>query len=368
MAALTRLIFCGCLCLAASLLRAQGVLNLTGRAAAAKPDILFFAPRLTEAAGRYESIRYVSEAGTTLPTLTITPDYFAGNGPLFVLQAAGYRILPIRDIPWTTAINQLDEILRLRRKTRLEDGIEQPPICALLSEDVTPEELEATVSRFLGQDVLIIFAPCTDTLSTILCWHNVIWPDHVSRLPISPDNLIPTLSEIVGLPPPAEVGSVSILPLLTGCGYQRPTDMPRISDVEAEGTEIRVYRDLPENLPWVPEFQAMFPSERRFSPEVPPFGPKTFPGLDGDRRHDYGAYIRTVLTAADWTFPVGVSCVIRVEGQPVFSTFLSEKPRRWAFETHAPVLVELYLLLPAGFEPEQLPLWTPAETVSAVSL
>lgn len=347
-----------CLLLPASLpLAAQGVLNLTGRAAATKPDILFLAPRLTEAPGRYGAIRRVSEAGTTLPTLRVAPDYFAGGGPLSVLQAAGYRILPIRDIPWETAVDQLAEVLRLRRKTRLEDRIEQPPICALLSEEVTPEGLERTVTRFLGQDVLIVFAPCTDTLPTVFCWHNVIWPDHVSRLPVSPDNLIPTLAEIVGLPPPAEVGAVSILPLLTGCGYQRPTDMPRIGEIEADGSEVRIYRDLPERLPWVPEFNAMFPSERFFSAEVPPFGPAAFPDLRGSRRHDCGVYIRTVLSAADWTFPVGVSCVIRVDGQPVFSAFLADSTRRWAFETRAPVLVELYLLLPADFDPESLPLW-----------
>ncbi len=336
---------------------AQGVLNLTGQASNAKPDILFLAPQLTESPGAYKALTLASEAGTTLPHLSIPTDSFTGGGAISVLAAADYRILPIRDIPWATACQQLQDILELRLKTRYEDNVIQPPICAILTEEVTPEVLAETLPKLLASEALVIVAPQSNLLPTIIAWRNIIWPDHVADAPVTVDHLIPTLAEIVGLPAPAEVEEVSILPLLTACGYQRPLEALPVDSESVNGTELRLYKEHSDTLPWVPDFQTLIPTERQFTREVPPLSAKAFASMSCSRRNETGVYIRTALKEVDWTLPAAVSCVIRVEGRPVYSAYLPTLPRKWSYSAGKPVQIELYLIVPPDFELKHLPLW-----------
>ncbi len=338
-------------------LLAQGVLNLTGQAENAKPDILFLAPQLIDSPSAYTALSKASELGTTLPNVHLSAENFTSGGIVSTLAAAGYRILPIRDIPWENACEQLTQILDLRHRTRHEDNVEQPPICAILIEEVSAQTLDASLPTMLANDAFVIVAPQSPLLPTICCWRNVIWPNHVADAPVTPDHFISTLAEIAGLPVPAEVEEVSILPLLTACGYQRPIEALPVDSDSVTGTELRLYKDLPLNLPWVPDFQSLIPTERQFTKELPPLSEKAFSAMTCARRSETGIYLRTAITSADWTFAPGISCVIRIEGRPVFSTYLSTLARRWRFHTKKPVQIELFLLVPAGFKLESLPLW-----------
>ncbi|MEG2415084.1 MAG: hypothetical protein RSB74_04125 [Kiritimatiellia bacterium] len=344
--------------LVSCLLRAlpPAVLNLTGQAEGSKPDILFLAPQLTEPLARYTVLKQVAAAGTSFPHAALKSETFSSFGALPILTAAGYRILPIRDIPWKKASEQLAEVLRYRRQTRVEDGIQQEPICAILSEDASAEVLAATLPALLDSDALLLLAPQTEEKGlTFVCWRNVAWPSHISSLHISPDNWIPTLAEIVGLPPPAECDEVSILPLLTGCGYQRPLERQPMPSNALPCTEVRLITELPKPCPWVPDYTQMMPAERAFISSFLPVDLARLPWLVRKRRNVVGLYVRTSITHAEWRFPEKVSCVIRVKGRPVFSTFDPSLSRWWAFDTPKAVPVELFLLLPRNFEFATLP-------------
>ena len=106
------------------------VLEMTGQAEGARPDILYIAPKLTQPPKAYSKfLASMAKFGTTLPHAYLTESAFCSMGPLPVLSAAGYRILPIRDVTWEEATERLIEIFTLRQRSRYEDGIKQAPLC-----------------------------------------------------------------------------------------------------------------------------------------------------------------------------------------------------------------------------------------------
>lgn len=362
---MTRLFFLFCL-LSAAVLRAEpSVLELAVKPDGLKPDILFLAPRPTTAPKAYrKALEPAARWGTVLPNATLPAEDFRAAGPLLVLGAAGYRLLPVRDIPWREACARLADILTLRRKTRVEDGIVQEPLCALLCEEASPEDLEASLPALLRSDALILLAPQTNALPLIVSWRNRVWPAHVSTLPVRADHWVPTLAEIVGLPTPAACADASVLPLLTGVGYQRPLDLPSAlpQPVEATSlpcTELRFYDELPKGCPWVPDYTAMLPSERAFLRTLPPLPPSALHGF-GRSRRPRGMYLRAALKTLDLRLPAKVSCVVREKGRPVFSVWEPAEPSVWRLDRPEPVPVELFLVIPPGLDPAAFSLFRQA--------
>lgn len=351
--------------LAAATLRAEpSVLELTGKPDGSKPDILFLAPRLTAAPKAYrKALEPAARVGTVLPNATLTAEDFRAGGPLPVLGAAGYRLLPVRDVPWRDACDRLADILTLRRKTRAEDGIVQEPLCALLCEDATPEDLAATLPALLRSDALILLAPQTNALPLTVSWRNMVWPAHLSTLPVRADHWVPTFAEIVGLPAPAACADVSVLPLLTGVGYQRPLDLPSATPSPLAAlaaphthTELRLYDTLPEPCPWVPDFTTMLPSERTFLRHGPPLPPTALKRFGGDHK-PRGIYLRVTLKRFDLRLPPNVSCVVREKGRPVLSVWEPALPTHWRLDRPDPVPLELFLVIPPDIDPTTLPLF-----------
>ena len=110
------------------------VLQLTGRADGSKPDILFLAPTLsgTPEACR-KALRAAEPLGTTLPNATLTERDFRSGGPLPVLHAAGYRLIPVQGLGWVEACSKLEEMQKWRAASRDKDRIDFPPTCVLLA-------------------------------------------------------------------------------------------------------------------------------------------------------------------------------------------------------------------------------------------
>ncbi len=344
---------------------APSVLEMMGRPTGTKPDVLFLAPQLLDEPKAYRAIfERAGRLGTALPNGKLSAAAFYTEGPLPVLAAAGYRLLPIRDVPWQEACARLKEILDLRKRTRLEDGIVQAPICALLCEQVSAAVLANSLPELLESDALILLAPQGEGLPLVVCWRNRVWPAHQSELPVRVDHWVPTLAEIVGLPIPAEVADASIVPLLTGVGYQRPLDflpaVPQPARAERPYTEVRLYGSLPEDCPWVPDYTALFPTERAFVRGLPPLSTEALSSLTPTRK-PLGIYLRTALKRLDLNLPAGVSCVVRTKGRPVHSVWQPKEPTRWFFDSPEETPLELFLLLPPQFDPATLPLFAQPE-------
>lgn len=357
---------------------ARAVLNLTGRPDGSRPDILFLAPCAPEgeASAYREALAPAENAGTALPNARLGEGDFRTGGILPVLGAADYAFLPVRDVPWRAACSNLVSILTLRRRTRVEDGIEQAPLCALLRAEASAGDLAATLPGLLGTDALIFLAPRSGEkgarLPLVVCWRNMVWPGHRVSQSVHPEHWAPTLAEIVGLPPPAEVGAVSILPMLTGVGYQRPLGLPGLpAGAVAVGakpvTMLCHYADLPENCPWVPDYtdvSSVKPSERVFLPHALPLPAKAAREF-GPSRRAQGFYVRTTQSRMDLVFPAGVSCVVRVKGRPVFSEWAPTAPTAWRLDNPDPVPVEIFLVVPPRLDPATLPLFAAPERAGA---
>ncbi len=354
--------------------QAPSVLELTGRADGSKPDILFLAPRLTgtDEACR-KALRPAETLGTTLPNATLSERDFASGGPLPVLRAAGYRLIPVQGLGWAEACAKLEEMQKWRAASRDKDRIDFPPTCVLLAAEASAEELAATLPALLRADALVILAPQRDKAPVFVCWRNVVWPAHVAPQTIRPDHWTPTLAEIVGLPPPAELDAVSVLPLLTGVGYQRPLEPPSSARAPTSVASGRPYAmlshfdALPEDCPWVPDYTdvaAIKPAERLFLPHGVPLPARTAERF-GPSRRAQGFYVRTTQRRLDLTFPKGVSCVIRVKGRPVFSVWQPKTATAWRLDGPEAVPVELFLVVPPRLDPAALPIFLPPEPPAA---
>lgn len=344
------------------------VLQLTGRADGSKPDILFLAPTLsgTPEACR-KALRAAEPLGTTLPNATLTERDFRSGGPLPVLHAAGYRLIPVQGLGWVEACSKLEEMQKWRAASRDKDRIDFPPTCVLLAAEATAEELAATLPALLRTDALVILAPQGGKAPVVVCWRNIVWPAHVAPQTIRPDHWTPTLAEIVGLPPPAELDAVSILPLLTGVGYQRPLEPPSAARIPTSVATGRPYAmlshfaDLPKDCPWVPDFTdvaSLKPDERLFLPHTVPL-PAEAANRFGPSRREQGFYVRTTQRRLTLTFPKGVSCVIRVKGRPVFSVWKPKEPSVWRLDGPETVTVELFVVVPPRLDPAKLPIFLP---------
>lgn len=347
------------------------VLELTGQKATQAPDILFLAPQLTEGAKAYRSaLKRLWEAGTTLEHTTLSTEAFCAKGPLPVLKAAGYRLIAVQDLTWREACHQIDALLALRQEMRQDEAV--APVCIVLVEEASAAELQETLPPLIERDALIFLAPQERTLPLTLFWQNVIWPAHSVVQPIGLDHWVPTLAEIVGLPLPAEVAEASILPMLTGVGYQQPLERaaqartPKSQQLTAKpSTMLCLFRELPKRCPWVPDYTRtradLKPTERAFFPAALPL-PAQAARLLEPVEQPQGLYLRTQQQILALPLPAHVSCVIRVNGLPVVSRWEPQEDELWRFNNPEALPIELFLLLPPGFDPKQaIPCAEPAK-------
>ncbi len=345
------------------------LLEMFGRGRGASPDILFLAPQLTAPPKDYEAIiQSVSAVGTTLEHATLDMEAFCSLGTLPVLQAAKYQIVPVRNVPWDGACERILKLFALREETRKAEDVRLAPLCVLLGAEASPDALRKTLPRLLKTGALVFFAPQSDALPMVLSWHNRIWPGRHERRPVRFDHWIPTLSEIAGVPPPADVAAVSILPLLTGAGYQRPLEKSLrafaspFPEAETACTMFAYFDALPATLPWVPDFaesrSGYYPAERAFFASALPLSAEVasnYHAASGGSAQ--GFYLRTVQKKVDFVFPAGVSCVIRAWGNPVFSSWQAQEPKRWTLDAPGGVPLEFFILVPSGIDPATLPIF-----------
>ncbi len=349
------------------------LLEMVGRGSGASPDILFLAPQLTAPPKDYEGIiQSVSAVGTTLEHATLDMEAFCSLGTLPVLQAAKYQIVPVRNVPWEGACERILKLFALRDETHKAEGTRLAPLCVLLGAEASPEVLRQTLPHLLKTGALIFFAPQSDALPMVLVWHNRIWPGKHERRPVRFDHWIPTLAEVVGVPPPADVAAVSILPLLTGAGYQRPLEKSLrafaspFPETETACTMFAYFDALPATLPWVPDFtesrSGYYPAERAFFASALPLSAEVATNYRATASGSaQGFYLRTVQKKVDVVFPPGVSCVIRAWGNPVFSSWQAKEPKRWTLDAPGGVPLEFFILVPSGIDPAQLPIFRQAK-------
>lgn len=334
------------------------VLELTGQAEVAAPDIVFLALRPSEGVKGYRKVfKQLGEAGTTLEHTALTVEDFVARGPLQVLAAARYRVLPVRDLAWAEACALIQALLELRRQLRVEEGVAQVPLCVVLNEEASAQDVAETLPGLVDAGAMVFLAPQEKGLPLLLFWRNVVWPDHVVVRQVAPDHWVPTLAEVVGLPPPADVAEVSVLPTLTGVGYQRPLEAPegrRAAGDERQkpSTMFCLFRELPAACPWVPDYTSerteLKPSERAFFPVTLPLPARAAAEFSRTEK-PMGLYVRTQQRACELVLPAGVACVIRVNGLPVLSRRAEEPEETWRIEGPEAQALELFFVLPAGF-------------------
>lgn len=350
----------------ASAQRNANVLELRGQHLdVRRPDIIFLAPLPTAPAEAYAKPFDLAEAkGVTLPNATLTAADFHSGGALSILKAADYRFRYVRGLSWKDAGERIASMIRLRRETRVEEGLDLDPLCVILIEKASPEDLEATLPALLESDALLFLAPQRDLkLPLIVAWRNVFWPGHHDMHTIRPDHWIPTLADVVGLPPPAENDAVSIFPILSSVGHQRPLEPPPSPDAMLDNTRAYTmfshFEGLLEECNWVPDFTdsvALRPLEWAFLPDLLPLPASTAVPLRTDNGCQ-GYYVRALQESLDLTFPPGVSVVIRVDGRPVFSVWEPQEASHWRFASPTPRPIEIFIVTQPGFKAADLPIF-----------
>lgn len=330
-----------------------------------RPDIIFLAPLPTAPAEAYAKPFAQAEAkGVTLSNATLTAADFHSGGALPILDAAGYRFRRVRGLGWKEAGERIASMIRLRHETRVEEGLNLDPLCVILVAEASPEDLMATLPALLDSDALLFLAPQRGIkLPLIVAWRNVFWPGHHDTRAIRSAHWVPTLADIVGLPPPAEIDAVSLFPLLSSVGHQRPLEPPPPPDTALDSTRAYTmfshFEDLRDDCDWVPDFTdtvAVRPLEWAFLPDLLPLPASTAAPLRTDNGRQ-GYYVRALQESLDLTFPAGISVVIRVDGHPVFSVWKPKKASHWRFTTPTPHPIEIFIVTPPGFKAAELPIF-----------
>lgn len=341
------------------------VLEMRGRVRGLMPDVIFLAPELTEEAKGYrKGIAAVSDQGTMLENAFLSAEDFCSRGPLNVLRAAGYQVVIAQGNTWREACAMIETLFSVRRLMWEENPRARVPLCVVLSESVEPDALAETLPRLIRLESLCFLAPQEKTLPLTIFWKNYVWPAHSSAQAISVDHWVPTLAEVAGLPTPADVAAASVLPLLSGVGYQRPlqesegTGGQAMLEADRACTMMCTFPELPQRCPWVPDFTDAKlypgPSSRVFFAQDLPLLPSAAQNLSV-LDHAQGLYFRTSQRKIRLDLPADISCVIRVQGRVVLSRWEPFDAYPWELELPEPQPLEFFLLIPAGFDPGRLP-------------
>jgi hypothetical protein len=273
-----------------------------------------------------------------------------------LLKKAEYEILPITDISFEKACSHIQTIFEMRRLQRfLKDDVILQPLCFTLSLEVSPENLQAAIEPILNSKALIFVLPQDNNIfPTIVIWNRYVWPNHLVEYPVQDTQWIPTLAEITGIYPPAEIISPSILPSLTGVGYQRPAEIsPRHTNTNKRFVEVHHYEDFGElkvdHFPWMPDPDALIPSDRKFFDGSLPIPAEALRLKIAD--HPQFLVVRSTLKDYHLQLPKDLSLVIHVNGQPVYSRWESDEPHEWILHSPENMGVSFYVWIPAGVDP-----------------
>lgn len=335
----------------------EETLELIGRPKGQRPDIVVFEPRFSQPANAYtKALEKIAKQGTRLPSSGLTMQAFTKGSNYTLLKKAEYDILPIVGVPLEKACSHIQTIFEMRRlQQRLNDDCTLQPLCFTLSLEVTPDNLQTAIDPLLNSKALIFVLPQEDNLfPTVVIWDRYVWPNHLVEYPVKDTQWIPTLAEITGIYPPAEIIAPSILPSLTGVGYQRPAEIsPRHTNTDKRFVEIHLYEDFGElkvkRFPWMPDPDALIPSDRKFFDGSLPIPANALRLKIAD--HPQFLVVRSTLKDYELKLPNDFSLVIHVNGQPVYSRWESEEPHDWMLHSPENMGVSFYVWIPAGVDP-----------------
>ncbi len=352
-------------------------LGLEGYPVGRRPDIVFLEPKLIEPVRAYaNAMELMATHGMTLLNAELTQEGVQTEGIVPVLREADYRILQVKDVPWKDACDRLLSLFLVRKKARTEE-VSYQPLCAFISEEVTPKVLEETLLQLMDTDAMLFLLPDPKTVASpaMVYWRNLVCPGAQDVQTIRNVHWIPTFAEIIGLPNPASIPEPSLLPLLTSVGYQRPLEastiqlpLPKHRDVY---TTVWYYTLLDGPLPWIPDYtcDSYKPERRHFVRSILPLrrdAVRNIPFRKLDRPQ--GLYLRTTQSELDLVLPKDVSCVVRIKGKTVLDRWEPKDELHWRMEHSTPVPVDFFVLIPADMSPLDLPFFEQKEILPLLPL
>lgn len=333
----------------------KDVTELTGRPIAKRPDIIIFELRPNAPAKSYrDDFNKLLKRGASIPAANLSLQKFQTSGIEKMLEHAGYFILPVSESNWTTACAKIGDFLKYQSMHRSMVTDEVPPLCITFSAEASPEEFYPALEPILASDALIFFTTAPVTLSPpqplFIVWNRYVWPNHVVEYPVALNQWIPTLAEIVGVLPPADIVEPSILPSLTGVGYQRSNDI-RPRQTKTNFVTFRIYSLQEKQLQythWFPAVENMIPERRRYIDGALPLAEDVVTSLttSSDARI---ILVRSDLLHFKLSLPEEISVVIKKNGIPVHSTW--GNPCEWTETLVESMGFEFLFFIPAGVDP-----------------
>jgi hypothetical protein len=333
----------------------EKVVELTGRPMAKRPDILLLEMHPSAPVKAYqESFTKLAKRGASIPSTTLPMERFRTSGIEKMLASAGYNLCRVSGQDWTTACANIATLLKYQALQRDLDATPVSPLCITLSAEVAPDALYETIAPLIDSEALLfLMAPPTmiPPFPLLVLWERYVWPHHIVEHPVSLNQWIPTLAEVVGVLPPADVIEPSILPSLTGVGYQRPNDV-RPTQTKNNFVTLRSYTLTEEMLQythWLPSVEQMIPDDRQYVEGALPLSEAVLQTLQA------APFARVLLVRANIArfqleLPETISVVIKKNGVPVHSSW--QTPCQWSETWMEPTGFEFLFFLPAGVDPQ----------------
>lgn len=336
----------------------EEVTELTGRPLAKRPDIILIELRPNASEQSYkEGFSQLQKKGASIPAANLSLETFRTGGIEKMLEHAGYTILPVTEYHWSIACSKINEILNYQKLHRSMVENEVQPLCITFSAEASPEEFYSSIDPILSSDALIFFTTAPVTLAPprplFVVWNRYVWPNHIVEYPVALNQWIPTLAEVVGVLPPADVVEPSILPSLTGVGYQRSNDI-RPKQTKANFVTLRTYILQEEQLQytyWFPSVENMIPDSRRYLEGSLPLKSDivaTFTTLSKPQIF----LVRSNLSRFSLSLPKDIAVVIKKNGLPIHSTW--KTPCEWTETLPETMGFEFLFFVPAGVDPEPI--------------
>lgn len=344
--------------------------ELLGRPHGQRPDILVFEIRLTESVDAYlKDFQAIARYGSKLPAAQLSfADFRARDveGTIGVrqhclgtmLEAAGYSVLSVSANNWSRANKYAIDFLEFQKKYR-ELDTEIDPVCLLFSPEVEPDSFYESFKPLLDSDALIILITRktmhTSTFPLVVIWNRHVWPNHTIELPAIADHWVPTLGEIVGTYLPTDMVAPSILPSLTGVGYQKRIDV-KPTQKKTDRVDICVANVDPERLKrahWIPYVDDIVSRKRAFIKGTLPVKRANL-----DAQFDISEVsseprvivVRAGLQQFKLDLPKTIPVVIKKDGIPICSSEWGQLCQ-WQEYLPEPVGIEFSFLIPAGEDP-----------------
>jgi hypothetical protein len=334
----------------------ENVIELTGRIAK-RPDILVLEMLPNAPAKEYqESFAKIAKKGSSLPSAAFSIDNFRKSGLVQMLKHADYEVVFVNERHWAKACENIDDILKYQKVCRGFEGNEVRPYCFVVSAEASPEEFYSHFAPLLESNALIFLMTPSSMVASFpltIFWHRYVWPNHLVEMPVRLDQWIPTLAEVVEVLPPANIIDPSILPSLTGVGYQRPSDV-RPKQTKTNFVTFRSYPIDAEKMKythWVPSVENMISDSRQYIEGSLPLSKEIVDALTVDAT-DRVILVRSNVDYFYLTLPASISVVIKKDGMPICSTWKTPCQRLETFKE--PMGIEFLFYVPAGVDPAPL--------------